>query len=488
MKDQLLKYLRSDRHLWWTVSIIPGIYSILYLYTNNFTLVNSWYQLAGFLFMFIVVPVTGILFLDAIFKKYFPQHRGKLYWTYLIINFAIILSLCLFLGWRWKGLLLVGSIAVATSFFIAKHYKILVIIVCLMTGLAVFNFLYFYVERISSHEPWPVTQDYESLVFKKKPNIYLIQPDGFVSRKTAANDLYQWKGTEFYNELGRMNFLINDDYRSNYPTTLTSNSALFTSQHHYYDNGKMQGELYNARNIITGNNAVLTTLKSNGYQLNAILEHRYLLLNHPKTFYDYLNVSQTELSFLPNYVLNKDYKKDLYSKMESANKGPQFYFVEILKPGHISVNSSSTKTVKDERRDYIERMDQMTDELMTMMKTISDRDPGAVILIISDHGGFVGYSSTEEAYEKPTEELALKQSLFNSLLAIKAPQDFQPYNDNIKTAVGVFPNLFYYLAGQPVPQQTLDNSSYIFIKKGDAPGVYKYFNTDGEPVTEKLDP
>jgi hypothetical protein len=442
----------------------------------------------GFILMFIALPVAEILILDFLFKRWLPKHRARLYWSYLFINFSIILSWSIYLGWRWKALILVAIISIVSALFLGKHYKKFVVLLGFMTCFAVFYFGYFYVERVASWKDWTTTQNFESLVFKKKPNIYLIQPDGFVAKKTAQNSNYRWENDSFYHQLESKGLEISHDYRSNYPSTLTSNTALFTGQHHYFDRGNMEGELFHARNIIMGKNATLNTLKSNGYTLNAILEHSYLLLNHPETVYDHLNVKDEDLHIMPDYQLYKDVKKDLYQLMEQAGHEPQFYFVEILQPGHISASPSSEDPIEKGRTDYLKSLETVTTILLDMVNHINKIDPDGIIFIAADHGGFVGFESTASAYLATTANLELKQSLFNALLAIKAPLDFKPYQENIKSSVSVFPNLFSYLAGQPVPQDSLDNSSYIFIKKGDARGVYKYYNTDGKPVTEKLLP
>jgi hypothetical protein len=355
-----------------------------------------------------------------------------------------------------------------------------------MSCFAVFYFGFFYVERVASWKDWTSTQKFESFVLKKKPNIYLIQPDGFVAKKAAINSLYQWEKGSFYDQLEGRGLEINYDYRSNYPTTLSSNTALFTGQHHYFDRGNMEGELFHARDIIMGENAALNTLKSNGYTLNAILEHSYLLLNHPETVYDHLNVKDEDLHVMPDYQLYKDVEKDLYQLMEQNKSEPQFYFVEILQPGHIPAVASAKDGIEKGRTDYLKSLNTVTTILLNMVNSIIKKDPEAIIIIAADHGGFVGFKTTAQAYEAPTTDLELKQSLFNALFAIKAPSDFRTYQENIKSSVGVFPNLFSYLASQPLPIDSLDNSSYIFIKKVNARGVYKYYNTDGKPVTEKL--
>ena len=119
MRDRLLKFFKSDKHLWWTVTIFPGVYSILYLYTNNFTLVNSWYQLMWCVLVFVALPIAEILVLDFAFKKWLPKWRPHLYWCYLLINFALILSYIVYGGWRYKALALVFIITLISAFFVA---------------------------------------------------------------------------------------------------------------------------------------------------------------------------------------------------------------------------------------------------------------------------------------------------------------------------------------------------------------------------------
>lgn len=486
MKTRLLIYLNSDRHLWWTVTIIPGIYSILYLYTNNFTLVNSWYQLLMCFLAFVLLPVAEILILDAVFKKWLPNWRPHLYWTYLIINFAIILSLTIYLGWRWKALILISFLAIVSSFFLGKHYKKGVLLIGLMTVSAAFQFTYFYVERVLNHKTWVQKTDFEEFKFQKKPNIYVIQPDGFVGKMASNNKYYDLDLEDFYRSLDSLGFTTNADYRSNYPSTLSSNTTLFTGQHHYFENGNMENELLGAREIITGQNPVLNTMKKNGYKTHLILQHAYLIMNFPDIAYDYVNISKSEISApIPDYHVDKDFMADFEATLFKQDDSPQFYFVEILEPGHIP-NYTKAGQEQQEANTYKKDLYRTAQKLKKLAALINAKDPEGIILILADHGGFVGLSKTMDAYKNLTNDTAIKESIYSALLAIKAPKDFDAYQENIKSSVGVFPNLFAYLAGKSIPKDSLDDSSYIFIKKGENRGVYKYFNSNGKPVTEKI--
>jgi hypothetical protein len=487
MKDRLIKYLKSDRHVWWTVTVLPGIYSVLYLYTHNFTLVNSWIQLAASIAAFILLPVIEILILDWIFKRWLPRWRSHLYWSYLLINFAIILSLTVYLGWRWKALIIVAIISIVSAFFLARHYKKIVVLIGLMTVIGLYQFAHFYIERVIYRDQWQAPQEFEEFTFVQKPNIYLIQPDGFVGKTAAASSLYDIDLTNFYRNLEYNDFTINHDYRSNYPSTLTSNTALFTGQHHFFEYGNMENELFNARDIIVGDNPVLSTFQNNGYHTNLILEHSYLLLNFPDMAYDYCNVRRSELKApIPNYQLDKNYLQDFRNLVTNASDQPQFTFIEILHPGHISVNEDGRVDLKSETENYKTQLHDIIPIIKEMIAFLKKKDPGAIIIIAADHGGFAGWPYTGKAYQEPTEDASLKASIYSALLAIKAPRDFSNFQQQIKSPVSLFPNLIHYLADQPLPDPR-DNSSYIFIKSGANRGVYQYFNTDGDPVTQKLD-
>jgi hypothetical protein len=489
MKDRIAKYLSSEHHFWWTVTIIPGGYSIIYLYLKNYTSVNSWEQLTSFITFFVLLPTLLFLLLDHLFKKKWPEGRSQLYWSFLLINFSIIFSLSIYLGWRWKGLIIIGLLAIVSSFFVARHYKKIVLLLTIMCAVALCQLVFFISTALTSSKDWIQPMDFESQVFQKKPNIYLIQPDGFVGEKAANNDIYQLNSEVFYKTMQELGFEFNPSFRSNYSTTLSSNSTLFTAQHHYLHYGEMNNELLQARDLILGDNPVLQTFKNNGYETNLILEHSYLMLNYPEVSYDTNNVNNSDLSYLlPNYFLGKDYKGDLEAQILKANEKPQFYFVEILHPGHISFRKDREDAVEFERNKYKEEIKSTSSQLIDMMQFIETNDPKAIILIVADHGGFVGYTHTGAAYKLLEESLSLKESVFSALYTIKAPKDFEPYRKTVQSTIGVFPALFDYLSDTSIKEsKSFDNSSYLLITTEGKKELYRYFDSDGNSVIEKVE-
>ena len=486
MKAKILEYLKNDHHYWWTVGVLPGIYSLLYLYQNNFSLVNSWEQFIAFLIYFIIAPSIAIIILDILFKKEFNHYRKHLYYCFLIVNLAIILSLFIFMGWRWKALILVAVVTIVSSIYLSKFYKVGVLLLSLMIIPAVLQFSNFYYQSIYSLEEWSQPQDFEQLKFKKKPNVYFIQPDGYVGKSTMTGSLYNYNNDQFYDTLEVLDFNFNHNYRSNYPSTLSSNSSLFNAQHHFFQEGKVKNELYNARDKIIGTNPVLRTFKNNGYETNAILQSNYLLNNRPEIFYDYLNIDMEEVPFLPAFNNDIDYYSDFKKRWENIDSAaPQFFFIEILSPSHITNTKSTSAGIMGETEIYLKKIPYINREIKKLIDLIIKNDPNGIIIIAADHGGFAGFEFTESAYHKTTEDLQLKKSIFNSLLTIKAPEQFNSYRKRITTSINLFPELFSYLSDQPEPYTIRDASSYIFINGTKNPGIYQYFNQNGENVTIK---
>ncbi len=483
MKERLLKYVKSERHHWWTVSVLPGLYSLLYLYKNNYTLVNSAEQLMGLVVQFIVFPAVGFLVLDVVFRKYLAQHRAKLFYSFLIICSACFISLMVFMGWRWKALILLGVLVIASSFFVARHYKKLVLLLALMSLVAGLQLAYFYITNILPQEDWSKPQNFETLVFNKKPNIYLIQPDGYVGRNTLQNPPYSTNNDAFYESLDKDGFLFNHDYRSNYNSTLTSNSALFNAQQHYFNYGILSNELLNARKSIIGSNPVLRAFKNNGYTTNLITETTYFFMNRAEMMFDNTNIEESDLSYFPYFKQGIDIIQPLQNQLKSKGKNPTFTFVQMLSPAHISVNESQSLGVEEEGNRYLEKLKSSNEVIIDMVNMITSNDPNAIVLLLSDHGGFVGLNYTGEAYQNPTDSTQIKNSIYSALLAVKAPTDFTDYLHSIKSSVGVFPNIFAYLSEQK-PVEKGDDGSYMHVSQGTDQGVYRYFDNQGSPVTE----
>jgi len=352
-----------------------------------------------------------------------------------------------------------------------------------MTLIAAGQLTYFYVATISPQEYWVQKMPFEDFKFTQKPNIYVIQPDGYVGRNTLESAPYSTKNEDFYKALDQANFTFNHEYRSNYSATLTSNASLFTGQQHYFNDNAGTKELLNARNTVIGSNPVLRTFKNNGYELNLITETTYFYTNHPNSIYDTTNITESDLSYFPYFKQGIDVITPLKNQLEFKSSEPQFTFIEFLSPAHIAVTASQSQGIAVELTAYVERLKAANKVILEMTQLISKNDPDAIILLVADHGGFVGLNYTGEAYLNTTDDVAIKNSIYSSLFAIKAPADFSNHQKAITSSVGVFANIFAYLSRKK-PIAVNDNGSYMNVSQGDKKGVYRYFNIDGQPVTE----
>jgi hypothetical protein len=249
--------------------------------------------------------------------------------------------------------------------------------------------------------------------------------------------------------------------------------------------GNNPGELYNARNIITGNNPVIKTFKNNGYTTHLLSETTYFLTNFPEVAYDQTNITTHDLSYFPFFKADLNYQKSLYATLQKNTDQPQFFFIQLLQPAHIAVTKTQSLGAAQERTNYLDKIPAVNRTLIELVEKISNADPEGIIIIAADHGGFVGFNYTLEIQEDVIEKAALKSSIYGSLLACKAPANFDSYLQDIDSSVEVFPVLFSYLSGRK-PANASDNSSYLFISKGTEKGLYRYINHNGEPVTERV--
>ena len=152
-------------------------------------------------------------------------------------------------------------------------------------------------------------------LFKKKPNIYFIQPDGYTNFSELVRGHYNVESSLFEDYLTKNGFKNYPNFRSNYASTLSSNAAIFMMKHHYYANynsGSRLNEALNARNFIISKNTVLDVFKNNGYKTHFISETPYLLLNRPELGYDFTNYKLKDVPYISTGLdSNRDVFLDL---------------------------------------------------------------------------------------------------------------------------------------------------------------------------------
>lgn len=470
-------------------AVAAGLYPLLFYYTNNYKMINSWGHLGYFVSLFLLFPIVVFVVSNYIFslgslKKWKPLVLPFLNFFF----FFSFLDVALYAGFGWGRTGVVFAVSILFTIIFRNFFKKIIGIELILAVIGIFTLMPVVYAQLNYSKEWMVQPDaIESAIFKKKPNLYYIQPDGYVNFSELKKGHYRIDNQEFENFLSQNNFKSYPNFRSNYAATLPSNSALFMMKHHYYNEGSDFTETIDARKVIVSDNSVLRILKNNGYRTFFLTEQAYFLTNKPKLGYDFCNFSPEEISFVTTGIGNpRDVIAPFKKYVQSYPEGPNFFFVEIFNPGHITNTQKDSKGVEGERNQYIESLREANKKLTQLIETILASDPEALIVIMSDHGGFVGMNNTSESYAKNTDPNFIN-SIFSTVLTIHWPNGEAPYFDGeLKSSVNLFRILVSYLSENDSYLANLQpDGSYIIINKGAPQGVYEYLDEDGKVVFNK---
>ncbi len=470
-------------------AVAAGLYPLLFYYTNNYKMINSWGHLGYFVSIFLLLPlvvffvahkISGVGFLKKLQPFVLPFLNFFFFFSYL--------NVALYAGFSWIRTLIIFGIAILLTVVLRKFFKKIIVFQLILAVIGLFTLTPVVLKQLNYSKEWMKQPDnIEAATFKKKPNIYYIQPDGYANFSELKKGSYDIENEEFENFLKENNFKDYPNFRSNYAATLPTNSAVFMMKHHYYNNGSDFTETIDARNVIVSDNSVLRILKNNGYRTFFLTEQPYFLTNKPKMGYDFCNFSSKEINFVTTGIGDpKDVIAPFKNYLETYPEGPNFFFVEIFNPGHITNKLSDSKGVEGEREHYIESLREANKKLTELTKTILANDPEALIIVMADHGGFVGMTNTSVSYTKNTSP-DFVNSIFSTILAIHWPNGEVPEFDNkLKTSVNLFRILTAYLSEEPSYLANLQpDKSYIIINFDAPQGVYEYLDNEGNVVFNK---
>jgi len=470
-------------------AIAAGLYPIFFYYSNNYPLVNTWGHFGYFLSMFIGVPFVVFIFAKLIQKKIVPEKFKKYIFPFLnIFIFLFLMKVCLYAGIQKKMIVVIFFIAIVAAYLLHKHLKKIIALQLILAIIAGFSLTQHIVKQLTYDTSWMQQPDeIASATFKKKPNIYYIQPDGYVNFSTLRKAPYNYDNTKFENFVAANSFVHYPNFRSNYAATLSSNSSTFMMKHHYYNGEKSFNEALNARDIIMSKNTVLDVFKGNGYNTTFLGEKHYLLMNKPTMGYDNSNIIVSEIPFIGTGLGKQRNVVQVLDSIKVNNAKPQFFFIEMFNPGHIEGRESISDGSKIEREEWLESLKKANENLTQLITVVKKKDPNALIIIMADHGGFVGMDFTEQIYKK-TQDAGVINSIFSSNLLIHWPNNEAPsYDENLVSSVNLFRILFSYLSENEQYLTNLeDNSSYVILNEGVPNDVYKYIDDAGDITLEKV--
>ncbi|QQX75520.1 MULTISPECIES: sulfatase-like hydrolase/transferase [Aequorivita] len=488
----LKNFLNNNKEYPVLAGISAGLYPVLFYYSRNFDMSKSWEHLLYFTGVFILLPALAFLIFHRLSKLVIFKPYQKYVLPFLnLFTFLFILKTFVFVPIERKIIVGIFIVSLLFAIFLYRHLKKLIVIELLLALIGIFSVSQIIFQKLTYSDTWKQQpDDIENVVFKKKPNVYFIQPDGYVSFSTLNDDFYNVGNNAFETFLETTNFKTYPDFHTNYKSTLASNSSAFMMKHHYYDFNLDKQEVENAREIIISENPVLNAFKSNGYETYFLSETYYFLNNRPKMGYDHSSIPYGKVPFL-NKGLGEvqPVLEPLKRYLSDSIQTPKFFFIQILKPAHINTTAGSSQGAAVEREKWIERLKESNELMKNLIIEILDKDPQALIILMADHGGFVGLNYTGEGDTK-TENIAIKKSIFSTNLTIHWPKNEVPeYDSKLKTPVNVFRILFTYLSGNEKYLQNLQaDESYICLTGGTEPGVYKYVDGSGNYVFEKIEP
>lgn len=491
MRQNINRFINSKKEFPILLGFASGFQPLLYLYNNNFDLVNSWPQFLYLVSVFIVLPILAFLSLHFVCKrvKTIESYKSK---VFTVLNFSFFTFFIVFVTYGLdKRKILLASLFVAfiLAFILHKYIKKVVVFQLLLGSIALVRLIPSLYDRIQYSYDWQnQADDIEQVTFKKHPNIYVLQPDGLVGFDEINKGYYNFDNSDLHFFLQTNNFDLYSNFRSNYMSTLTSNSSMFSMKHHFYGLHHDLDKFYNAREIIVGKNPVLNILKNNNYKTHLILDAPYLVSNRPEIAFDFCNINFSEINYLSRgFEFEKDTQKDLLKAMEVNSNHPNFYFVRQPNPGHIQTRQADSKGKDVERHIYLNRLKESNQWLKDIVTKIIDKDHQALIVISSDHGGFVGLEYTRQ-HQTKTLDRDLVYSMFSSALAIKWPDNqISTYNKELKSSVNLFRVLFASLSEDDSYLNYLeDDSSFISINKDAPEGIYEVINDEGEVVFNRF--
>ncbi|MEM7086138.1 MAG: hypothetical protein AAF489_08155 [Bacteroidota bacterium] len=471
-------------------ALAAGLYPLFFYYTNNFSLVNSWRHFAFFVSLFLILPITVFVMVHLFRKRLSISLQERIIPFLNVLSILMFLQLCLFANIHLLLTIGVVLIAVLVSYFLHKHFKKIIVLELVLAVLAVFWLVPTIINQFNQNTEW-ISQpdDIESVVFKKRPNIYYIQPDGYVNFSELSKGYYNFNNDAFESFLAAKDFKFYEDFRTNYGSTLLSNTSIFMMKHHYFNmNATASGDPVDARRIIVSENSVLKAFQNNNYKTHLISEKPYFLVSRPELGYDYSNFSADDVALVSTGLnVYKDVVPPLEQYIDNHKTSNNFFFVQIFQPGHITSRLFDSKGVEGERKLYLDEVKLANTKLVRMVETIVAKDPEAMIIIMADHGGYVGFDHTRAMWNR-TDDRDLVHSIFSSVMAVRWPNNEPPTLDkHFKSSVNMFRILFSYLSeDERYLDQLQDDASFVYIKEFITRGAYQYIDGQGKVTFKKF--
>ena len=324
------------------------------------------------------------------------------------------------------------------------------------------------------------------------PNIYLLIYDSYVINETMLEYGIDNSAQEKY--LETLGFkLYPHTYSVGAASIVTMSRTLNTTTEHYGI----------ARKWVSGDGITQNLLKSFGYETYGIFRSDYFFRGIGSSYdFSFPKASPSAHSahklllkaiFMGEFRFDVEFDKPSLEQFieyklsifESVPNKPRFVYMHTDAPGH-SQNSGVCRPNETEL--FKEKLIEANDEMKQDIETITQKDPGAIIIVAGDHGPYLTKNCIGTGGHYDVSEISRLdiQDRYGTFLAIKWPtEDFSKYDD-ITVLQDLFPAIFTYLFKDDklleakIASTTLTNRviSGASVKNGI---IYGGIN-DGEPL------
>ena len=363
-----------------------------------------------------------------------------------------------------------GIIYILRKKFSSNVTSIMNVVSITAISLIIFQSGLFYIENNVSFEESqkllnvPIFQASES---SQKPDVYLLLLDAYSGDITLKND-FGYDNSEFYEQLEERGFFIQKESLSNYPNTELSMPSIMNMN--YLDFlTKLQGEESKDMRLtqkLWKDNKVMQVFHANGYQIYSF--HGYPSsssdmitknfckydLNLNRKFITALSNQYIPISIVRTEILEAQHYEtvtcilDTMIDFKKKTDKPIYMHMHIRFPHQPLVFDSkgnkinepiATNRFDSELKDaYLQQLIFANKKTIEIVDSIKQKNPDAVIIVMSDHGGRFGVNWSDPS------EMDYFRAL-NNLNALYFPgkESHFPMDVSVVNVFRIFFNLYF---------------------------------------------
>ncbi len=283
----------------------------------------------------------------------------------------------------------------------------------------------------------------------KSNNVYLLVYDAYGHRSIL--DGLRLQDDEIYGKLKEKGYTLYDAYSTG-ADTLASMSAMFTL-------GGEGGDGLQA--TVSGDNVFCDLLREAGYKTSYILLGYLMPQKDRRKPGDYYfpgesQITRPEMVLLPcilrgalsqspsvfdSYSM-EEWLVEKHNALSQCPSNHSFVYAHMEYPAHAPWHPRYRKTDGEEQRMYAERLVKANEQMIKDIEFL-ERDPNAIVILMSDHGGslIIPQKNGEWGVQHLIDH-------FGVFLAIRWPKDYKP-TLQLNCLQNVFVEVMVYLTGDP---------------------------------------